>query len=416
MASISHEKKSGRRTIQFKDTEGSRKSIRLGKCDKKSAQAIRTQIEFLVAAKGNGTAMPPQTTEWLRTIDETLRSRIAKTGLIEERKSAVLSEYIVAYIDRRVDAKPGTKLKWKATQVQLNAYFGEGRDIRTVTPGDADAFRLMLVDSDTRQGGKMMPNTIAKHIKVASLFFNAALRDEIISRNPFSGVDCGERKNAEREYFVSRDETRRCIDAAPDSQWRLIIALARYGGLRTPSEMVRLTWDDILWDQDRMIISSPKTERHEGGESRVVPIFPELRPYLDESFDLAEQGTVHVITRYRGTDSNMRTTFLKIIKRAGLTAWPKLMQNMRASRQTELEETFPTHVVCKWMGNSPKVAQKHYLQTTDEHFAKAVQNPVQQSAATSSIQPLAGEAETKKPLEKRVFQGLSSISNNPTRT
>jgi hypothetical protein len=45
----------------------------------------------------------------------------------------------------------------------------------------------------------------------------------------------------------------------------------------------------------------------------------------------------------------------------------------RASRQTELQETFPTHVVCKWMGNSPKVAQRHYLQTTEEHFKKATQ-------------------------------------------
>lgn len=416
MASISHEKKSGRRTIQFKDTNGSRKSIRLGKCDQKSAQAIRTQIEFLVAAKANGTAMPPQTTEWLKTIDDTLRCRIAKAGLIAERKSARLGEYIAAYMERRVDAKTGTKLKWKATAAQLNTFFGEGRDIRTITSGDADAFRLMLVGSDTRRGGKMMPNTIAKHIKVASLFFNAAMRDEIITRNPFSGVDCSERKNSDREYFVSREETQKCIDAAPDSQWRLIIALARFGGLRTPSEMVRLTWDDILWDRDRMVISSPKTEHHEGGASRMVPIFPELRPFLEEAFDLAEQGTIHVVTRYRGKDSNMRTTFQKIIKRAGLTAWPKLMQNLRASRQTELEEQFPTHVVCQWMGNSPKVAQKHYLQVTDTHFEKAVQNPVQQSAATSGMPQQPGEADTKKPFRNQHSQGFSGVQINPTRT
>ena len=54
MASISHDKKTGRRTIQFKDTDGSRKSIRLGKCDQKTAQAIRTQIEHLPSASGEG--------------------------------------------------------------------------------------------------------------------------------------------------------------------------------------------------------------------------------------------------------------------------------------------------------------------------------------------------------------------------
>jgi hypothetical protein len=38
------------------------------------------------------------------------------------------------------------------------------------------------------------------------------------------------------------------------------------------------------------------------------------------------------------------------------------------------------HVVCAWIGNSQAVAAKHYLQVTDDHFSKAVQNPVQQAA------------------------------------
>lgn len=57
--------------------------------------------------------------------------------------------------------------------------------------------------------------------------------------------------------------------------------------------------------------------------------------------------------------------------------WPKLFQNLRSARQTELEGTFPSHVVCKWIGNSPKVASKHYLQVTEEHYEKAAQNPAQ---------------------------------------
>ena len=69
------------------------------------------------------------------------------------------------------------------------------------------------------------------------------------------------------------------------------------------------------------------------------------------------------------------------LTRVGLKPWPKLFQNLRASRQTELQETCPTYVVCAWMGNSPKVAQKHDLQVTEQHFEKAVQNPVQQPAA-----------------------------------
>jgi hypothetical protein len=41
---------------------------------------------------------------------------------------------------------------------------------------------------------------------------------------------------------------------------------------------------------------------------------------------------------------------------------------------------FLTHVVCIWIGNSERIAREHYLQVTDDHFAKALQNPMQQPA------------------------------------
>jgi hypothetical protein len=71
-----------------------------------------------------------------------------------------------------------------------------------------------------------------------------------------------------------------------------------------------------------------------------------------------------------------------------------LFQNLRAARETELAETFPLHVVCAWLGNSRPVAMKHYLQVTDEYSRKAVQNPVQQSAASArnDLQPAQGDS------------------------
>ena len=33
------------------------------------------------------------------------------------------------------------------------------------------------------------------------------------------------------------------------------------------------------------------------------------------------------------------------------------------------------HVVCQWIGNSQPIAAKHYLQVTDDHFTKALQQP-----------------------------------------
>ena len=141
-------------------------------------------------------------------------------------------------------------------------------------------------------------------------------------------------------------------------------------------------------------------------------MFPELRPYLEEVWEQAEPGTEWVITRYRGDDTNLRTQLQKIIKRAGLTPWPKLWQNLRSTRQTELAETYPMHVVCQWIGNSQAVAAKHYLQVTDEHYLQAskeaVQNPVQQAHET----PCSGSQEnTSTPQFSEEYQGVRLCTN-----
>jgi hypothetical protein len=44
---------------------------------------------------------------------------------------------------------------------------------------------------------------------------------------------------------------------------------------------------------------------------------------------------------------------------------------MRVSRQTELQREFPLHVVCRWLGNSPRIAKQSYLLVTEDDFAKA---------------------------------------------
>lgn len=92
----------------------------------------------------------------------------------------------------------------------------------------------------------------------------------------------------------------------------------------------------------------------------------------------------HVITRYRRKNCNLRTQLERIIKRAGLATWPKLFQNIRASRATELAAEYPAHVAAYWLGHSTLVASKHYWQITDEDYQRAaaeptggaVQNPV----------------------------------------
>jgi integrase len=71
--------------------------------------------------------------------------------------------------------------------------------------------------------------------------------------------------NTTREHFVTREVIQKVLDTCPDAQWRLLAALSRYGGLRCPSEHLAMRLGDVDWEQDRLLVRSPKTEHHPGG-------------------------------------------------------------------------------------------------------------------------------------------------------
>ena len=169
-----------------------------------------------------------------------------------------------------------------------------------------------------------------------------------------------------------------------------------------------MKWGHVDWARGRINVPSPNTAHHVGKSSRSIPLFPELRQPLTEVFDQAEPGTEFVNTRYRDSNANLRTQFERIIRHAGLEPWGKLFQNRRSTRETELAESYPLHVVTAWLGNSEPVARKHYLQITDAHFAKATQNPTQTGAEIE-------RTPAKRPLRPSEFPAdsvhFSSVNN-----
>jgi hypothetical protein len=87
---------------------------------------------------------------------------------------------------------------------------------------------------------------------------------------------------------------------------------------------------------------------------------------------------------------------------------------MRSTRETELAEQFPIHVVCKWIGNSQPVAAKHYLQLTDEHFERALLSGEATQNPTHAAHVGVGNASSKKgeaPVFPKEYEGLPTYTN-----
>jgi integrase len=378
MASIS-ESASGLKRLMFTDGQGRRRTLHLGRVNKRVCEKYRTCIESMLASKAARVSLDIETAKWVSELAPTDRQRLVAVGLIEAESIAAdvsLGGFIDRYLEGRVDVKGTTKVILGHTRRCLFDHFDSARSIQSFTPADADSFRIYL-----KMEG-LAENTIRRRIGIARQFFKAAIREKIITSNPFAEIPASIIANEKRMYFITREEAEAVLNACPDAQWRLLFALARYGGLRTPSESLHLKFSDVDWDQKSIRITSPKTERHPGKGERVIPLFPELQPYLRVVQESAPKGTNHFITRYRQQTQNLGTQLGRIIRKAGLKPWPKLWQNLRSTRETELtDQGFPMHVVCKWIGNSQPVALRHYLQVTDQHFERAIettQNPTQQ--------------------------------------
>ena len=368
MASVSTDKKTGLRRLQFTDGDGRRQTIRLGRMPKRQAEAVKLRIEHLLTAQLSRQPIDGETSRWVASLDDVLSAKLAKAGLVATRESATLGPFLRDYVEtHRETRKPSTVKQWAYAIGFLLEHFGAARTLRSITLADADRFNVFLAS-------RIGDNTRRRVCGYAKQFLKFALRSKLISENPFCDLSENVRPNPSRFYFITRGEADKVLTACPDAEARLLFALCRFGGLRNPSETLLLKWGDIDWEHNRITVHSPKTEHHPGGESRVIPLFPELLEPLQDCWELAEPGQEHIITRWGASCHRM---LHRAIQRAGLTSWPKLFQNLRSTRETELAETYPIHVVCAWIGNSPAIAAKHYLQVTDEHFNKAAQNPTQ---------------------------------------
>ena len=378
MASVSRDA-NGTKRVCFTDTDGERKAIRLGDWSVKSAENFRLRVESLLEHKAGNRPHDVELATWVRDLPEKTHAKLVRVGLVEPREKAVTVSLamLLGRFSAAAVVKPTTRAAYKQTTDSLREHFGPEADIAKLTPTHADDWRKAIAEAKADPDNKeapakaLAPATVSKRVHVAKAVFRKAVKWGLIPTNPFADLRTGSQSNPDRAFYVTPESVTAIMAACPDDQWRAIVALSRYAGLRCPSEIVVLRWGDVNWERGRLTVRSPKTAGHEGHAVRVVPIAPELRPILLTLFEQAEPGTEAVVPRLRDPKVNLRTTFYKIIAKAGATPWPRLFHNMRASCATDWVERFPAHVVAGWLGHSPLIAARHYLQTRDAHFDMA---------------------------------------------
>ena len=374
MASITT-RKNGGRFITFRNAAGEPRHITLGKTPKRYAEAVKVKVEDLASATMHGHAPSDDTTRWLASIDDRLYDKLESVGLVPERQGATIGAWLEQFLaERQGDLKPESLRKLKQTKTKLLAFFNDDTPLREITPEDAAAWRRFLKELGLSEAA------IKTHSGNAKTMLTAAVHRKVIAENPFIMLKSGPTPSKYTRY-VTPDEIERVIEACPDSEWRLLFGLARYAGLRIPSESHLLTWADVDFERGRLTVRSPKTERHEGHEQRVIPITPRMMELLQQRFDECDEGEKRLIT-INGKGALIRRV-RRIWARAGVEPWARLWQTLRQSCEKEWAMTFPQYAVSRWIGHSITVSGRHYANAVPEELldrAAGVSDSAQRNA------------------------------------
>ncbi len=379
--------------VQFTGLDNKRRTISLAGATEKQAAVVLEHLQARVSAAKFGVPEPPATLAWFSNLPDALAHKLAAakmlwSGEVEaiqpKAEQSQLGPFADAYLAKRVDLKPASRTSIANAIRNLKAFFGNTKRLEEITPADADDFARWL-GTGARSGLNggtpgLSLATKGKRLQICVTLFRDAVRRKLIDANPFADIKKPAVCNPERQRYIPVEYAAQLIEATNDSEWKCLLAMSRYQGLRIPTEPFSLKWSDVDWEKGRISITCVKTSHHLGKGRRVMPILPQTLPHLQALWDVASEGAEYVFERLRNRASNtganwgavnLRTHLLRLIDRAGLTPWPKLWHNMRASAQTDLADKLPGHVVSQFLGNSEAVAARHYLQVTDEHFTLA---------------------------------------------
>jgi len=350
-------------TIQIVAIDGQRATIGLGRMRERDAYIVADKIEALRTARMTGKDPKPEIQDWLATLPALRLRALIRAGLTDAPQTGAaakmvptLAEWFETFLRQKgAELKPRTVALYRLAYTSFSATVAGSTPIDQITPAAAPDWRASLAPR------KLSEATIRGMARSLKALFNAAVDQEIIARNPVRKLASASIAS-ERNKYVMPAEAAKVLDQLPSAQSKLIFALARFGGLRVPSETHILTWANVDFEAGRMLVHAPKT-----GRTRWVPVAPELAPILQDAYDAAPVGAERVVTVTTGVHGVLDAA----ITRAGIEPWDDQYQTLRRSRETEWLEKYPAHVVAAWMGHSVNVQQKHYAQVTDEHFARA---------------------------------------------
>lgn len=324
-------------------------------------EEVAAAIDDVLTSERMGESVKRRTRVFFESAPQVILEKLESVGVLDARPHLSLGEVLLRFMEHAEQTlKHNTVLTYRTTINTIMRCIEASVPIESIEKNDVgEIVKCLRADYS--------PLSVVTVVSKARAIWNWAIREGYCDANVWTGVECHGRKLPGRDFEIPSDWTPHILDACPSQQWRALYVLWRYGGLRK-CEPLYLSWSDVNWERKRLRVHSPKTERYEGREARIIPLFPEIEKELSDLFEMG--GDDNAIISLKGS---MYNTFGLIVGRAGYKLWPRLFQNLRATRENELiAQGFPAHVVGEWLGHTAVVQAKHYLRVLDSYYETAI--------------------------------------------
>ena len=150
-----------------------------------------------------------------------------------------------------------------------------GKPLESVTPQD-----VRLWGESLTAGGRAGKSVLG-YLKDVSAAYRAAMREGLVAFNPcaLAIADVDTSDSHERQPFTT-EEFEALLAAAPDEQWRGLLLVGAFTGLRL-GDAAKLPWEAVDLEKKRITVMPSKTRR----KKRVVhiPMQPDLLAYLESA-------------------------------------------------------------------------------------------------------------------------------------
>lgn len=301
---------------------------------------------------------------------------------------------------RKQDVKPATYDLYRYAVRRLKTHFGEEALLQDIMPKEATLFIAAQKKLSKGHEGEPLADWSREQVKrYSKLIFDAAVKWGLIRTNPFDVLRF-KKLPTKRWHRVKANEYHELLKVAPTLRWRAFYALAYTSGARM-AELFSLTWNDIDFENSRLIISNREARAGmppfhvKDHEARSIPLPPHTIDLLAEWQAQAPEAVPYVLLtkarygrikakwrklqeqkkpwRNRYMVNNVLREFRRHCKHAGIDPIADLaVHTLRKSCGQNWADHLPMNVVKELMGHSKaETTLEYYSQVDADHEKKA---------------------------------------------